>query len=192
MRKGGGKQKGNSFERDCCKKLSRWITNGKRDDCFWRSSLSGGRATVAKKAGKEVRQSGDITAVSPEGHSLTDRFFIECKFYSDLQIDSFLLQYKGNLARFWTHCVKQAKQHERSPMLIARQNHKPALVIVNWLIQVCDLKPLIVTSAGIEIYMLEDVLKSTYVKGQRYEPFISVSENRQGARRRLRRGSLVP
>ena len=163
MRKGGGKQKGNSFERDCCKKLSRWITNGKREDVLWRSAMSGGRATIARKSGKDVRQAGDICLVSPEGHSLTDRFFIECKFYSDLQIDSFLLQYKGNLARFWTHCVKQAKQHNRSPMLIAKQNHKPALLIVSInRPRFCDIVPVITVDIDFEVYLLEHIIKSSY------------------------------
>ena len=46
MRKGGGKEKGSSFERLVCKRMSMWLSKGERDDLFWRSAMSGGRATV--------------------------------------------------------------------------------------------------------------------------------------------------
>jgi len=47
MRKGGGKAKGASFERDICRRLSLWVSAGKQEDVFWRSAMSGGRSTVA-------------------------------------------------------------------------------------------------------------------------------------------------
>lgn len=63
-----GKSKGNSFEREICKKLSLWWTNGKRDDIFWRSQNSGGRATVRGKSGKRTsNQSGDVSVANDEG-----------------------------------------------------------------------------------------------------------------------------
>ena len=36
--------KGSEFEREMCKCLSLWWTDSKRDDVFWRSAQSGGRA----------------------------------------------------------------------------------------------------------------------------------------------------
>ncbi|MBM3120244.1 MAG: hypothetical protein FJ006_12010, partial [Chloroflexi bacterium] len=58
--------KGASFERDISRQLSLWWTHGERDDVFWRSSMSGGRATVrAKKGQKTAYQNGDITATDP-------------------------------------------------------------------------------------------------------------------------------
>jgi hypothetical protein len=79
VKKGGGKGKGSSFERKVCVLLSLWVTNGKKKDAFWRSSMSGGRATIHVKRGDKNRQAGDIAAVAPEGHQFTDVFFAECK-----------------------------------------------------------------------------------------------------------------
>lgn len=129
MKAGSGKRKGSAFERQCCKLLSLWITNGKKEDVFWRSSLSGGRATVAKKAGRDVRQAGDICAVAPEGHALTDHYYLECKSYRNLDIDSFILDGKGKLAKFWLETVKQAGKYQRAPILIAKENGRKSLVL---------------------------------------------------------------
>lgn len=129
MRKGHGKNKGSAWERAVCKALSRWVTDGKQEDCFWRSSLSGGRATVQHRRGVTNRQAGDICSVSPEGHALTDTFFIECKHVRQLKLESFLLTNKGLLAKFWKVAQKEATKHSRAPMIIAKQNNAPAFVI---------------------------------------------------------------
>lgn len=124
MRKGGGKGKGSSFEREICVALSKWLTNGKNVDCFWRSAMSGGRATVAKGT---VRQAGDITAVAPEGHILTDHYYIECKNYKDLSLDC-LIKGKGTLLTFWQTTQKEAAKYNRHPILIFKRNHWPTMV----------------------------------------------------------------
>lgn len=129
MLPGKGKAKGSAFEREICKKLSLWITNGQKDDCFWRSAISGGRATVAKRKGKVVRQDGDICTVSPEGHVLTDVWFLECKHVRKLDLEQFLIQGHGLLATFWKKAVKQAGA--KNPIIIAKQNRWPILVITN-------------------------------------------------------------
>ncbi len=126
---GSGKRKGSKFEREVCKQLSRWVTNGKREDVFWRSAMSGGRATVAKKAGRDVRQAGDITSVSPEGHLLTDNYYLECKSYKNLDIDSFLMDGKGKLAKFWLETKRQAAKYLRHPILIAKENGRHPIVV---------------------------------------------------------------
>lgn len=72
--------KGSPFEREICRRLSEWWTHGERDDIFWRSAASGGRATVRSKQGKSTfGQYGDITAVDPIGQPLTRALCIECK-----------------------------------------------------------------------------------------------------------------
>jgi len=123
------KAKGSSYERKVCKALSLWITDGKKADVFWRSAISGGRATVHHKKGVKIRQSGDICSVAPEGHALTDQYFIEIKHVRDLEIDSLILRGTGCLARFWHKAVKQAYDHGKEPLLIAKQNNAPAMVI---------------------------------------------------------------
>ncbi len=164
------KAKGSQFERDICRLLSRWVTDGKRDDCFWRSAMSGGRATVAKKAGRDVRQAGDITSVSPEGHALTNLFFIETKFYKSLAIDSFILENKGPLAAFWKEACKKARSHKLLPMLIAKENRREPLIIVSSrsLSKICNCKVQSFTILP-EIRWLSDVLETGFV-GARHVP----------------------
>lgn len=72
--------KGSDFEREICKALSTWWTEGERDDVFWRSSQSGGRATQRAKSGKKTAGSyGDVAATDPCGAVLLDRMCIEIK-----------------------------------------------------------------------------------------------------------------
>lgn len=72
--------KGSNFEREICKKLSLWWSGGKRDDIFWRSQTSGGRATQRMKSGKTTYGSyGDVAAVDPIGEPLLQVFTIELK-----------------------------------------------------------------------------------------------------------------
>jgi len=124
------KAKGSAFERHCCKSLSLWISHGARDDLFWRSAMSGGRASVQFKKGKPNRtQTGDITAIDPLGDPLTSRFLIECKFYADLKLSALYTDAeKAGLAGFWRKCEQQARQHSKFPMLIAKQNRTPTLI----------------------------------------------------------------
>jgi hypothetical protein len=118
-----GKVKGGEFERSVAKALSRWVSNGVSEDLYWRSSMSGGRATISK--GK-VRQAGDITAVAPEGHVLTDKVYIECKFYKKLSIDCFI-KGKGTLIDFWVVAVREAAKYGKIPVLIFKQNNWPVM-----------------------------------------------------------------
>lgn len=129
MRAGGSKAKGSAYERQICKALSLWVSSGKAVDIFWRSAMSGGRATVSNRKGVSVRQAGDITAVAPEGHALTDRFYIECKHVQSLDLEAFCLTGKGALAKFWRVACREAQQHRREPIIIARQNRTADLVI---------------------------------------------------------------
>lgn len=163
MRKGGGKQKGSKFEREVCHRLSLWITDGEKIDCFWRSAMSGGRATRAR--GK-VRQAGDICAVAPEGNEFADKWFVECKHVKSLDLDSFLIKSLGQLHRFWQVALKEARKYQRDPLIIAKQNGWPALVIsrsnhvAHWA------RPIVITDA-IDITLFEDLLAVPYDRSRR-------------------------
>lgn len=127
-----GKQKGAQFERDVCKDLSLWISKGKRKDLFWRSAMSGGRATLAKKKGEKLKnQAGDITAIDPKGNILTNIFMVECKFYKSLNIEALIIKNKGKLIQFWDKAVLEANAYKKLPLLICKQNRLPALLCVN-------------------------------------------------------------
>jgi hypothetical protein len=129
MKRGRGKAKGSAFERSVCVELSLWVTDGKDKDAFWRSSMSGGRATVHVKKGGKNRQAGDITAVAPEGHELMQEFFVECKHVKNLDLDSFMFKKTGALWKFWKQAKKQAADHGKRPLIIARQNMFPTIVV---------------------------------------------------------------
>lgn len=75
-----GSNKGAAFERKICRTLSLWWTGGDRDDVFWRTSQSGGRATERAKKGQTTSgQYGDIAATDPIGKPLIDCFMWELK-----------------------------------------------------------------------------------------------------------------
>jgi hypothetical protein len=126
MKPGGGKAKGAQFERYICKRLSLFITEGKHEDVFWRSAMSGGRATI--KAG--VRQGGDITAVTVEGYDFCEDWNVECKHVKHLGLDSFIVRNTGPMAKYWQQTQRDAKKQDKTPMLICRQNGWPILVVV--------------------------------------------------------------
>lgn len=128
MRKGGGKQKGASFERQICKDLSLWISKGRHEDIFWRSAMSGGRSTVAAKRGKKfASQAGDLSSVQAGGNAFIASFLVECKFYRDLRLAG-LLTKTGKLAEFWETVRRQGRVYQKLPMLIAKQNQLPVMV----------------------------------------------------------------
>lgn len=74
------KGKGGGFEREVSTLLSLWVSDGTRDDIFWRSHGSGGRATCRGKSGKTTEgQYGDQSATDPLGKPLIKAWCIECK-----------------------------------------------------------------------------------------------------------------
>lgn len=129
-RRGAGK--GAAFERETCKKLSLWVSGGKRDDLFWRSAMSGGRASIAfKKGGTNKSQAGDLCAMDHEGIPFMSKFMVECKFYRDLDLFQGVIGNYGRLKKFWVEANKQAKRSGKIPLLVAKQNNFPPLVITN-------------------------------------------------------------
>ncbi len=102
--------KGSSFEREMAKKLSLWWSDNARDDLLWRSSMSGGRATVRAKSGKTTANScGDLTALDKEGQSLLDITAFELKRgYNSYSIQDLLDKVNGK-GGFWDF-IEQASR----------------------------------------------------------------------------------
>ncbi len=126
----GSKNKGSDFERKVCRQLSLLVSGGKRTDCFWRSALSGGRATLQLDQGiLNQAQAGDISAISREGLWLIDNFQIECKHYADLEFTSGFLSNTGVLHGFWKTLVKDSLPRGKNPLLIAKQNNRPIVLL---------------------------------------------------------------
>lgn len=134
--------KGSCFERELCKQLSLWWTKGlglvPRDDIFWRSSQSGGRATQRAKSGKTTFGSyGDIAFVDPIGAPLLKLFTIELKRGSTYGVPSDLMETSQTKAvRAFEGCLNQTiRSHEQSGsegwLLITRRDHRVAMVYVD-------------------------------------------------------------
>ena len=132
--KNRGKLKGAQFERTICRRLSLWVSDFQHKDVFWRSAMSGGRSTLAERAGRHgeaTSMAGDLSATHPKGHALLALFTVECKFYKDLHFSQFIFSNTGPLAVFW----KQAKRNcakNREPLLILKQNFQRELVGVSY------------------------------------------------------------
>ncbi len=132
MKKGGGKSKGAGFEREICRKLSLWLSKGEKTDLLWRSAMSGGRATISMKKGEKLsNQSSDISSIHPLGHMLTSKFSIECKYYKDLYFEYTVHGLNNDFDDWWLKITVEAKQHNKSPMMIVKQNYKPDMIVVD-------------------------------------------------------------
>lgn len=125
-----GRGKGQNFEREVARRLSLWWTDGERDDTLWRSSMSGGRATLQGKKGiVNHAQAGDISAIAGEGEALLKHIIVECKFYKNLVILQSLLQSSGRLVTFWEKHLDETLPTRREPFMVARENNTPTLLL---------------------------------------------------------------
>jgi hypothetical protein len=131
MRKGGGGPKGAEFERSVCKRLSLWLTAGKRDDLLWRTALSGGRATIQLRKGfTNKAQLGDVCAIDALGEELLLRHVIvEAKFHKKVDLVLGFLRERGKLAKWWRGEVTKAKGTGREPLMIVLENRVPAILV---------------------------------------------------------------
>lgn len=125
-KRGGGSAKGASFERWVCKTLSLWESKGESEDYFWRTSMSGGRATLGRKKGEvKAHLEGDIGSVSGK-RFLTDNFVIECKHYRDLKLGRLISGpiHQSLLYKFWEKLNEITPRTTRlHPLLIARDKN---------------------------------------------------------------------
>lgn len=132
VKPGGGGSKGAAFERQICKILSLWISNNEHEDVFWRSPLSGGRFTVSsKKSNSNIKHSGDVSITDTKGQKLIDKFNIELKFYKSLNIEGLIFNTKSGIRSFWDQTLRDSRLSKKLPMLIAKQNTKNPLLILN-------------------------------------------------------------
>lgn len=130
-------KKGSQFERDIAKKLSLWWTKDVRDDIFWRTSQSGGRATTRAKKGKTTANSeGDLCAIDPIGQPLMDRFVIELKkgYNKDSLIDlvdSPVGKQVGMYPKWIKKVKEQAEKDRKQWLLIVKKDRRKELIVFN-------------------------------------------------------------
>lgn len=135
--------KGGSYEREVAKFLSLWWTQDEKepsDAVFWRTSNSGGRATVrGKKKLKTKSQYGDLCATDPIGQPFIDCFTIEIKRgYSKLTIQDLLEGGKiSPKVPSYANWIGQARRsHEGSGSMswaiIHKRDKRNAIVTMPW------------------------------------------------------------
>lgn len=129
------KAKGASFERDVCKRLSLWVSNLSRQDVFWRSAMSGGRATIQRNKMSKLAytaQSGDVAATHWLGDLLLSKFVVECKHYKSLDIHLPAFgKGTGLLIPQWQKTLAEATADKKLPMMVVKQNRQPMMVLTN-------------------------------------------------------------
>lgn len=130
MRAGGSNQKGNDWENEVCRLLSRWLTAGQKADLFTRNVQSGGRHTVALRRGKDPGSPGDVAAQHPAAWYFLENWFIEAKHYKDLEWHLALWRNSGFLYNFLEVAERQAVASGRHYMMVAKENRQPAICVV--------------------------------------------------------------
>lgn len=131
MRAGGGKAKGSSWERVTGVELSLWVSEGARADLFARTVLSGGQFTISK-----VNEGipGDLQANNSLAFAFMELFSVECKHYKDIGLDKYILDQAGKsfLSKTWKLAKEQSSKIGVTPLVVAKQNHCPAIVIMDY------------------------------------------------------------
>jgi hypothetical protein len=134
----GKASKGSAFERQICGLLSAWWTQDfpePRDDVFWRTSNSGGRATSRGKQGKDTKhQHGDLTATDPVGEPLCRVLNFELKRGYNRATLSDLLDRPGKAAeQTYEEWIRKAREVQVRAgtlgwLIIHRRDRREALV----------------------------------------------------------------
>lgn len=133
--------KGDNFEREMCRYLSLWWSEGERDDIFWRN-----RTRITSKTKDVIQQMGDLTAVQPSGIPFIELFSVEFKVgYSKTKqgkrtkiipwdvLDIIDGKPTGDkvLFRFWEQTFRDAMASQRIPMLIFKRDHHTPCVCLD-------------------------------------------------------------
>ena len=171
-----GHSKGSSYEREICKLLSMWWTDNERDDIFWRTSISGGRAKTRQKAGKKTfGQYGDIQATDPIGQPLIDLCLIEIKrgYGSASFMDE--MDRKGKKESIWGEWFSKMEKDIKTAkipfwILIVRRNRKKALIFLPRALR----QILVHVSSGLSTCLPSVFLnlKNNYIYGTTLENFL--------------------
>jgi hypothetical protein len=132
MKRGGGKNKGNSYEINICRKLSEWLTGSQNPPVFWRSASSGAPGTLLRRKGmKSNSMDGDIAGLTDEAVRITNKVFFECKSYASWNIETLICPDKKNtISDWWKKLVLEAYEVNKIPVLIFKRNGSTDFVIV--------------------------------------------------------------
>jgi hypothetical protein len=114
-----------------------WWSNGKRDDLFWRTGGSGGRAKRRGRAGQKTHgQHGDICATHPKAQLLIDTLTIEIKRgYNRCTFADVMDKTETAAIQQWESWVLQAEESyqqagSKSWMIIHKRDRRMPMVYV--------------------------------------------------------------
>lgn len=131
------KGKGSAFEREFCKKLSLWWSYGDDDSLFWRTSNSGGRASVRGRNKKKTRgHYGDICSTDSDSAPFTQVFTVELKRgYSRSTFADLLDKPKQAAKQMYEQWIEQAataRNMAGTPhwLLVVRRDRREPLLIM--------------------------------------------------------------
>jgi len=104
------KSLGNTWEREFCRDLSLWWTDGKDNKVFWRTDSSGAVKGVSELA-------GDVKAIKEIGFPLINNVIIELKRTKQKDIFLDLIRRKENsmIGEWWKKLEIEAEYWEREP-----------------------------------------------------------------------------
>jgi len=140
-----GNAKGSAYERKICRELSLWWTKGKRDDIFYRTAGSGGRATKrAKQNLTTANSAGDVGILDPIGKPFLDKVMIEIKrgytkgneakqIRTLSIIDNPKNQKEPLLIKWWNKALKEAYlDNNKEVMIIFKRDRKNACAMLSF------------------------------------------------------------
>ena len=124
--------KGRQFERDICRQLSLWWTEGARDDIFWRTAASGARHTQRKKRGVSTHgQAGDVAATDPLGAPFLEKYHVEIKKgYNRCSVQDLIDQPSGGLVQGWLDKADE-ESGGKSVLIIWRRDRRKTIALVH-------------------------------------------------------------
>ena len=131
MKKGGGKNKGSGFEITVARILTKWVDPTATVDLFWRSASSGAQFSLAKRYGKDSNQPGDIKATDHSTMWVTDKFFIECKFYANINFWNLISGKNCSIRDWWVKCTHESAEAGKIPWLIFKSNGSSTYIMIS-------------------------------------------------------------
>lgn len=150
------KTKGTNYERDFAKRLSLWWTYGQLQDAFWRTSLSGGKATITNS----TVQVGDICAIRPIAIPLENCVVFELKrgYTKTLILDWLLLGSTSLVGQWWEKGIQQSIDTNRKFILIVKHDHYPEVAFMQTELIPSNPPRKLIHNGGVACFVLEDVL----------------------------------
>ena len=112
------KAKGNAYEIQICKRLSKWVIGKDKPMLFWKVGSSGAQATLTKDVKSKLV--GDVVAIDERGAFLIDTLVIELKDVRTTNILDFISPRKrsDDIVTWWEKVSLQAADAGRYPLLI--------------------------------------------------------------------------